>query len=171
MRGVDCNRGQHGIDAAFVECLCGERGFSIEFGHGKDPNGLLRERGKDLVVPALVLVAHENVHRVGDFGKFLLSGETVGADALRALLNLLKETGNADLDEFIEIVCRDCQEFDALKKWIARIAGFFEDTAIEFEPLEVAIEVVARVFELDSCHRFFRLVGEEKRYQPSVTGR
>src|SRR5215475_8724496 len=152
MRGVNRDRREHGIDPPLVKSLGSERGFGVELGNGKDANGLLREGREDFVVPAFVLVANENVHAFRNFGEFLFSGEAVGADALGALLDFLEETGNADFNKLIEIVGSNGKKLYPLKKRVTRIARFFEYTAIEFEPLDMAIEVVARVFEANSGH-------------------
>src|ERR1700722_4551309 len=68
------------------------------------------------------------------------------------MLNTLKKTGNANLDEFIEVVGSDGQKLDALQKRIAKIARFFENPAIKFQPLNVAVQVVTRVVEIDTFH-------------------
>ena len=127
-------------------------------------NGLLCERGKDFLVPALVLVAYKNVHRFGDFGKFLLGGEPIGANPLRTLLNFLEEAGDAYFHKLVEIVGGDGEEFYAFEEGVADVAGFFKDTAIELQPLNVPVEVIARIIEGDASHKLsFCLVGEEKR--------
>lgn len=147
MRGVDGDRRKHRVNATFVKCFCRERGFGVKLGNGEDADGLFRESGKNLVVPAFVLVANKNVHALGDFGKFQFGGQTVRADALRALFDLLEKAGDANFDEFIEIVRCDGEEFDALKKRVARVARFLQHATIELQPLNVAIEVVTRILE------------------------
>ena len=68
------------------------------------------------------------------------------------MLDFLEEAGNTDLHEFVEIVGSNGEKLYAFEKRITWVAGFFEYTAIEFEPLNVAIEVVARIFETNSGH-------------------
>lgn len=63
------------------------------------------------------------------------------------MFDLLKETGDTNFDEFVEIVRRDGEEFDALEKRVAGVARFLQHATIELQPLDVAVEVVTRVFE------------------------
>ena len=76
----------------------------------------LRERGKEFVVPDSVLIVDEDVHRGGNLRQFFFGGEAVGADFARAVFDLLEEAGNADFDEFIQVVGGDGQELDALEQ-------------------------------------------------------
>lgn len=171
MGGVYGDRSEHGIDAALVKRFGCESGFGVEFGNGEDTNGLFREGGKNLVIPAFVLVANEKVHGLGDFGKFLLGGQAIRAHALRALFDFLKEAGDTDFYEFVQIVCGDGEKLDALEKWVARVARFFQNAAIELQPLDVAIEVVTRVFECDSCHKPSQNGRGTKRVAPACYGK
>ena len=163
MRRIHRNRREHRIDASLVKGLCELRCFGIEIANRENVYGLLCERRKDFIVPAFVLVANEDVHRFGDFGEFLLGGQAIWTDSLRALLDFLQEARDADFDELVEVVGGDSKKFSAFEERIADVAGFFEDTAIELQPLDVAVEVVARIIERDAGHRLsFCLVGEEE---------
>jgi hypothetical protein len=84
----------------------------------------------------------------------------VRADFVGAVFDALQEAGDADFDKFVEIVGGDGEELDAFEERIAEVASFFEDAAIEFQPLEVAVEIVARVVEVVAGHELSR--DEEK---------
>jgi len=93
------------------------------------------------------------VHGGGNFCQFFFGGQAVGADFAGAVFNLLEEAGDANFHEFVEVVGSDGQKFDAFEQGVANVAGFLEDAAIEFEPLDVAIEIVLGVVERWSFHR------------------
>jgi hypothetical protein len=98
------------------------------------------------------------VHGLGNLFEFALDGEPVGADVRCAVLEVLKKAGNAHFDKLVEVVRGDREEFDALEKRGVRIAGLLENPPIEFEPLDVAVEVIARVVESNALHG--KLFGE-----------
>ena len=69
------------------------------------------------------------------------------------MLDALEETRNADFHEFVQIVRGDGQELDALQQRVPDVAGFFQHTPVKFQPLYMAIEIVARIVELRTLHR------------------
>jgi len=78
-----------------------------------------------------------------------------GLTPLRALLDFLEEAGNADLDEFIQMLAVMARNLDALKKRVGDVARFFGHATIELKPLNMSVEVVAPVVEADSWHGRF----------------
>lgn len=92
------------------------------------------------------------MHGLRNVLQFFFDGEPIRADALGAMFDLLKKAGDADFDEFVEIVGGDGQKFDAFKKRIAVVASLIEHTLIEGQPLEVAVQVKAMVIERNAFH-------------------
>ena len=72
------------------------------------------------------------------------------------MLDALQKAGNADFDEFVEIVGGDGEELDALEERITEIARLLKYAAIEIEPLYVTVQVVARVVERGTSQRAAR---------------
>jgi len=51
----------------------------------------------------------------------------IRAHALRALFDFLKEAGDTDFYEFVQIVCGDGEKLDALEKWVARVRALLPE--------------------------------------------
>src|SRR5579863_2874660 len=69
------------------------------------------------------------------------------------MLNPLQKTGHAHLDEFVEIVRRNCQELHPLQQWIPDISRLFQHAPIELQPLQVPVEIETRIVECSACHK------------------
>ena len=57
-----------------------------------------------------------------------------------AFLEALQDSGDADLDELVEVAGGDGEEFDALEQGVWSSSGLFEDAAIELQPALVAVD-------------------------------
>jgi hypothetical protein len=53
-----------------------------------------------------------------------------------AVLDLLEQAGDADLDEFVKIAGGDGEKFNALKDRVVGVASLFEDSLVELQPGE-----------------------------------
>ena len=153
MRGIHSDGSEHGRHAPLVKSLCRLQCLRIELVHRQDADAVFRERGKKVVIPAFVLIADEHMHGLGHLGQFVGSGQAIRANFPRAVFDALEKAGDAHLDELVEVVGRNGQELHALKKRIPDVPGFFEDTAVELQPLHMAVEVVARIVEGNAFHR------------------
>ena len=73
----------------------------------------------------------------------LMLGESASVNMMgkiEAFFEALHDTGDANLDELIEVAGRDGKKFDALEQGVGGVVGFFEDAAVELEPALVAID-------------------------------
>ena len=57
------------------------------------------------------------------------------------VLDFLKEAGDPDLHEFVQIISGDGEEFHSLQQRVAPVLGFLQDAVIERHPLQVAVEI------------------------------
>jgi hypothetical protein len=55
----------------------------------------------------------------------------------------LEDSGDADLDELVEVARGDGEKFDALEERVGGVVGFFQNAAVELEPTLVAIDEAA----------------------------
>jgi hypothetical protein len=54
----------------------------------------------------------------------------------------LEDSGDADLDELVEVARGDGEKFDALEERVGGVVGFFQNAAVELEPPAGAGEVL-----------------------------
>jgi hypothetical protein len=78
--------------------------------------------------------------------------EAVRTGVVYAVFNLLHHAGDADFEKLIQITGRNGKELQSLQKRIAFIFGFFEHTAVERHPGNVAIEKILGIFQRNACH-------------------
>jgi hypothetical protein len=71
-----------------------------------------------------------------------------------AILELLQQATDANLEKFVEIVGGDGKKFHTFEQRIARISGFFEHPPIKFEPRGFAVEKGRAVAQRLSSHIF-----------------
>ena len=67
-------------------------------------------------------------------------GQAIEARFGIPVFNALHDAGHANLDKLIQIAGGNGQELDPFQQGIARILGFFEDTAIKAQPRFVAAD-------------------------------
>jgi len=72
----------------------------------------------------------------------------------------LQKAGYADFDKFVQIIGGDGQEFHTFEKRVAAILGFLQHPAVEGHPLQVAIEIKARIVERRTFHGRARAAGK-----------
>src|SRR5690606_7134603 len=73
--------------------------------------------------------------------------------------DLLLEAGDADLEELVEIAAGNAQETQALEQGIGLVACLLQDTAIELEQRQLAIDVQLRISDPDGLgiHNLLRV--------------
>ena len=76
--------------------------------------------------------------------KLLAQRLAVVADHRDALALLALEAGDADHEEFVEVVGGDRQEAQALEDRMIGVAGLLEHAAVEMEPRQLAIDEAFR---------------------------
>src|ERR1700730_9448365 len=69
------------------------------------------------------------------------------------MLNPLQKTGHSHLDEFIEIVRRNCQELHSLQQRVPDVPRLFQHTPVKLQPLQVPVEIETRIVECSACHK------------------
>ena len=68
--------------------------------------------------------------------------EAVGSTGSGPAVAQLQEAGDPYFEELVEDIGDDPQKAHALQQGVAPVARFFEDTAVEIEPGELAVDVV-----------------------------
>ena len=142
MARIDRERRQHRED--LVEEALAER--VVVLGDGRVVDQLHAFRGER---PADVhedrrVVGDELEHALARGGELLLGGPAVGRAGDLAGLDLLAQTGDADLEELVEVAGEDGQELDPFEQRVALVARLVEDARVEFEPRQLAIDVRER---------------------------
>ena len=122
--------------------------------HRQNPDPVLRKLRDQFFVPAFILISNKHVHCRRNLFELFARSVTVRADVLRAMLDLLQETGDPDFNKFVQIIGGDGKKLDAFKQRVAVIAGFFKNALVEGHPLEMAVEIEARI--LETCLRHVR---------------
>ena len=102
-------------------------------------DAVLGERLAQLA-PALLLVAREHRHRLGDAGELLGRRQAVGALGGDAGAHLALEAGDADHEEFVEVVGRDREEAHPFEQRMGDVLGLFQHAAVEMEPGQLPID-------------------------------
>jgi hypothetical protein len=69
------------------------------------------------------------------------------------MLNLLQQSGQPYLHEFVEIAGRDGKKLDPLENRIRLIEGLLQNSSVESQPGFMPIKVKARVSQNHSLHK------------------
>ena len=91
--------------------------------------------------PDLLLAGGQRVGLGGDRGELLGRGQAVGRRFLDAEQLLALEAGDADHEEFVEIVARDGEEAQPLEQGMGRVARLLEHAPVEGQPGQLAVEI------------------------------
>ena len=143
MRGVDRDRREHRKDVAEEMILePGALGVGQLLGLKHTDAGLGEQRFEP--DPALLLLVGQLGDEAGDAVELLGRRQSVLARRLDAGDDLATQAGHAHHVELIEVRCRDREEAQALKQWMALIHSFLENPAIELQPRQLPIEKPAR---------------------------
>jgi hypothetical protein len=169
VRRVNRHRRQHRVDLAFVEGLRQFDSLVLQLFDTQNVNPVARQQRQQFLVPAFVLLAHEELHRSRHHLQLFARGQAVGTNVPGAVLDLLQKAGNTNFHELIEVVGGNGEELYAFEKWICRVSRLFQDTLVEGHPLQMAVEIKTRVIERDTCHQ--ASWGGETPYLSVVTAR
>ena len=121
---------------------------------------MLGERPQQFLVPALILVPHKKLHGRRHFFQFLRGSQPVRPHFARAVFDALQKTRYPDFHEFIQVIRGDGQKLHPLQQRVSDVPRLLQHAPIEFQPLHVAVEVVARVVERKSFHK--RVLGDHE---------
>jgi hypothetical protein len=134
MRGIDRNRRQQRIHLA-LEVAAGKlRRLLAEFVPRQQPDALLAQFRRQLLVPAPVLRGHKLVNLGGQHRERFGGAQPVVAGLAVAVFNALHQAGLADLHVFIEVRAGNGQELHAFQQRVRRVFGLFEHTPVELHP-------------------------------------
>ena len=148
MRRINRDRREHGVNAAVVEslgdvsrpCLC-----SCSTRRTRMP--CLASCGTSSSFQHLYWSRTNTCMAAVNLFELFGGSVTVRTDVLRAVLDLLQETGDPDFHKFVQIVGGDGEKLYSLQQRIAVVAGFFQDALVEGHPLQMAVEIETRVLE------------------------
>jgi peroxiredoxin Q/BCP len=136
MGGVDAQRGEHGADLIEVVGVHPLLGGGVEVVGMDESDAVFGELGEEVLAPAAELGVHHGLHAGMDGAESFLGGESVGGALGDGAFDLLFESGDADLEELVEVGADDAEEFDAFEQGEGLIEGLLEDALVEFEPAE-----------------------------------
>src|SRR5690349_543074 len=95
----------------------------------------------DIVEPATPVALGHTVDHAPDSAQLLGGRLAVGRAAGHTGGNLLLDAGHADHEELVEIGTEDRQKLHALEQRVAFVECLIQNTAVEFEPAKLAIDV------------------------------
>ena len=145
MRRVDRQRRQHRKDPIVEKLLdVGPLGFR-KVGVVVKADVLGGELGLDLLVPAAVLVGDLTAHAFQDGGELRLGGHAVRGEGDGALLDLLLETADTDLEELVKVGADDAEELQSLEQGILLVEGLVENALVELQPAQAAVDEMGMV--------------------------
>ena len=141
MRRIDRLRGQHAGDLVVEMPLePGVVGLAVISSLPSTSTPASRKRLAQ-IRPDALLAGGERVRLGGDRGELLGRGQAVGRALLDARELLALEAGDADHEEFVEIVARDGEEAQPLEQGMGRVARLLEHAPVEGEPGQLAVEI------------------------------
>ena len=102
------------------------------------------ERRQDFLVEQRVLRLDQGARFGADAQQVFLRRQAVGGDRLRAELDLFLESGDADLEELVQVAADDAQEAQSFEQRMARVLRLRQHAPVEREQPEFAVEEVFR---------------------------
>src|SRR5258707_11872985 len=146
MRGIDAERGEQ------RENLPKEMVFEpglLFFRHVRpfDQHDALLGQHLPQLAPALLLIACQHADGLSDAGKLFRRGEPIRALDRNAGALLALEAGNADHEEFIEVIGGNRQKPNTLEQGMGVVCRLLEYSAVELEPGQLAIDETLRARE------------------------
>jgi len=91
------------------------------------------EGRQQYLVEAQVLRVHETARAIMDRLQLLSDAQAIGTRLIRTELEPLLQAGDADLEEFVQIVRRNAQELEALQQRDSGVERLCEHALVEFE--------------------------------------
>ena len=158
---IDRDRCQQRIQFPVTISIDKAHRFGVEFMQPENTNFLFRQGWTQPRVPAVILVVNEIVRLlVQDFALFA-ERQPVGPGLVVPILDLLHHRRYAHFEELIQVAGRDRQEFQPLQQRIPLVFRLLQNTPVEREPGDIAVEKVLRVVERNTRHgralRIFRV--------------
>jgi hypothetical protein len=141
MSRIERQRGQDRGDLALK--ICPEVGGDVIriIVRLEKPDAVLRELGPQPVGPDLGLFV-EHLPRASPHHRQLLFGrQAVGRHVIAVRAQLLLQRRDAHHEELIEIRADDGEELHALEQWVAAVARLVENSIVERQPTQLAVDV------------------------------
>jgi len=142
------DHGQHLIDKIGAQAILF---FDRELAVMEDFDACRRQFGLDRLVEIAPLFLEHGQRAGAQGGKGLCRRPAVRGPAGHASGKLVFQPRDANHEELIEIGAEDRQEFDAFEQRVARVVGFIQDAAIEFEPAQLPIQIEGCIVGHVSC--------------------
>ena len=141
MAGIDREGCEDGKDIALEKLACPFDLGVVELGNRAKVDALLGKGWQESFVEELVLIGDHTEDAGTNRGEDIGWAEAIRSVHVASVFDELLEGGDADFKELIEIGADDGEEFESFEEGLGGVLGLFEDTMIEFEPAELAIQV------------------------------
>jgi hypothetical protein len=152
MRGIDGDGRQQQVELSFTIVLDKSPGIFIELVQAQNPNSFFRKLRTQLFIPALVLLRNELMYLVRNNITLFGQGQPVRPGFAIPVFNLLDQSRQPNLKEFIQIIGADREKLQALQQRIVFILRLFQHAMIELQPGNFAVDVISRVVDRSACH-------------------
>src|SRR5262245_4615734 len=150
MPGVDRQRGDDGeqrpLEVGVEKLLLVRR--ELHWIEQADP--LAGEQRLELIEKAPVLLVTESTRALRDGGQRLSRTQTVGPARPVAFADPALQPGDTHHEELVEVRADNRQELDALQERYRRILSFLQDSTVELEPRQLAVDERLAVHALDA---------------------
>ena len=114
----------------------------IQLMQSQHPDALRGQRRTQPGIPTVILFVDKFVGQLAEQIAFFSERKAIGTGLVVPVFNLLHHRRHPHFKKFVQIAGRDGQELQPFEQRIAFIAGFFQHTAVEREPGNVAIEKI-----------------------------
>ena len=106
----------------------------------QDADLLLGQGRHDVLIPAAVLLLDQRPHAARNPLQLRRRVEPIRRHVLRrhAAKRLLPQPGDADHEEFVQVVAEDRQKLHPLQQRIRRVLRFFQHARIKLQPTQLA---------------------------------
>ena len=145
MAGVDSEGRQHRKDFFLKITMRPGRAFGVQLRYFADANSILGKLREQFIVPKRILgrdqLAYDSPDAVECFGRT----QSIGADVARLALDLLFDSGDTNLEEFVQVRAENGEKLHSLDQRLRRVLRFFKDAAIKFKPAQLAVDEVCRI--------------------------
>src|SRR5216117_174671 len=145
MTGIHCQWREHWKNFLQKITVRPRRAFCRQFRDFAHVNPVLRQLRQQFVFPKRILRRNQFTYRFLDAIEYFRGAQPVRANIARLALNLLFDSGDANLEELVQIRTDDGEKLDPLDERLSLILRFFENAAVKLEPAQLAVDKIFRV--------------------------
>ena len=138
--GIDGERREHGEDARLEHGREERPIVIVEIGETGEHDVLVGQFGHELIEEHRLGATPLDLETLTDLAQLRLRRAPVGGALAEAGGDLILQTGDADLEELIEVLTEDRDELEAFEQGHRRIRRECEHPGIEVEPGEFTVE-------------------------------